>query len=84
MLSATAITFYRRPSRAARKVIMLQLPLLTLNRTEKELVPAEPTARAELVDLMARMLVTVFQTQPRRANESTSIQSQDQAGTPGA
>jgi len=84
MPSATAIAFYHRPSREARKVIMLQLPLLTLNRTEEELVLVEPTARAELVDLMARILVTVFQTQPRRANESTSIQSQDQAGTPGA
>lgn len=63
---------------------MLQLQLLSLNRTEEELVLVEATARAELVDLMARILVTIFQTEPRRANESTSIQSQDQAGTLGS
>jgi hypothetical protein len=40
--------------------------------------------RSELVDLMARILVTVFQTETRRINERTSIQSQDQAGTPGS
>ena len=56
---------------------MLQLQLLSLKRAEEELVLVETTARAELVDLMARILVTVFQTEPRRANESTSIQSQD-------
>ncbi len=63
---------------------MLQLQLLSLNRTEEELVPVEATTRAELVDLMARVLVTVFRTESRRANESTSIQSQDQAGTLGS
>jgi hypothetical protein len=84
MPSATAITFYRRPSTETREVIMLQLPLLPLNRTEQELVLVEATVKAELVDLMARILVTVFQTEARRANESTSIQPQDQAGTPGS
>ena len=73
----TAITFCHRLSTDAREVIMLQLQLLSLNRTEEELVLVEATARAELIDLMARILVTVFQTEPRRANESTSIQSQD-------
>jgi hypothetical protein len=63
---------------------MLQLQLLDLTRTEEELVPVEVTGRSELVDLMARVLVTVFQTETRRINERTSIQSQDQAGTPGS
>ena len=63
---------------------MLQLQLLDLTRTEEELVPAEVAGRSELVDLMARILVTVFQTETRRINERTSIQSQDQAGTPGS
>ncbi len=37
---------------------MLQLQLLGLTRTEEETV--EVTGQAELVDLMARILVTVF------------------------
>jgi hypothetical protein len=63
---------------------MLQLQLLDLTRTEEELVPVEVAGRAELVDLMARILVTVFQTETRRTDERTSIQSQDQAGTLGS
>ena len=63
---------------------MLQLHLLDLTRTEEELAPVEVAGRSELVDLMARILVTVFQTETRRINERTSIQSQDQAGTPGS
>ena len=63
---------------------MLQLQLLEVSRTEEELVLVGATTRAELIQLMARILVTVFQTEPRRANESTSIQSQDQAGTLGS
>jgi hypothetical protein len=61
---------------------MLQLQLLSLARTEEELVPVDVTVRTELVDLMARILVTVFQTEARRIGERTVIQSQDQAGTP--
>lgn len=61
---------------------MLQLQLLSLARTEEELVPVDVTVRAELVDLMARVLVTVFQTEARRRDEGAVIQSQDQAGTP--
>ena len=63
---------------------MLQLLLLSLTRTEEELVPVEVTVRAELVGLMARMLVTVFQTEGRRIDERASLHSQDQAGTPGS
>jgi hypothetical protein len=60
---------------------MLQLQLLSLARTEEEIVPVDVTVRAELVDLMARILVTVFQTE-RRIDEGAVIQSQDYAGTP--
>jgi hypothetical protein len=67
----------------ARETLMVQLQLLRLARTEKELVPIEVTGRAELVDLMARILVTVFQ-KGRRTDERASLQPQDQAGTPGA
>jgi hypothetical protein len=57
---------------------------LSLARTEEELVPIDVTARAELVGLMARILVTVFQTQVRRTDERALVQPQDQAGTLGA
>ena len=60
---------------------MLQLLLFSLVGTDEELVPVDETARAELVDLMARILVRVFQTEVRRTDERASIQSQDQAGT---
>ena len=60
---------------------MLQLLLLSLVRTEEELVPVDETVRAELVGLMARILVTVFETEVRRTDERASLQSQDQAGT---
>ena len=41
---------------------MVQLQLLDLMiRKESEVVPMDATARAELIDLMARILVTVFQ-----------------------
>ena len=63
---------------------MLQLLLLSQVRTEEELVPVDETVRAELVGLMARILVTVFQTEVRRTDERASIQSQDQAGTLGS
>ena len=60
---------------------MLQLQLLSLAQTEEELVPVDVTARAELVGLMARILVVVFQTEARRIHERAAMQSQDQAGT---
>jgi len=63
---------------------MRQLSLLSLARTEEELVPVEVTVRVELVGLMARILVTVFQTETRRIDERASIQPQDQAGTLGS
>ena len=63
---------------------MLQLLLFSLVGTAEELVPVDETAGAELVGLMARILVRVFQTEVRRTDERASIQSQDQAGTPGS
>jgi hypothetical protein len=66
----------------AREVIVLQLRLLSLIRTEESLVPIGATARAELVDLMARILVAVFQIEGRRLHDGASVQSQDQAGAP--
>jgi hypothetical protein len=59
---------------------MLQLQLLSLVRTEEELVTAEAGVRAELLDLMARILVTVFQAQEREKDERAAVQSKNQAG----
>ena len=67
-----------------REVIVRQLLLLGLVRTKEELVPVDETVRAELVGLMARILVTVFQTEVRRKDERAFIQSPDQAGTLGS
>jgi hypothetical protein len=55
---------------------MQQLPLLSLMRTEEELAPVNVPARAELVALMAQILVTVFQPEVR-TDERASVQSQD-------
>ena len=57
---------------------MLQLQLLSLVRTEEELVTVEAAVRAELLDLMARVLVTVFQAQEKEKDERASIQPKDQ------
>ncbi|MDQ2842137.1 MAG: hypothetical protein M3Y72_14075 [Acidobacteriota bacterium] len=63
---------------------MVQLQLLRLDRTEEERVAAVAAARTELIDLMARVLMAVFQTKARRIDERTAIQSKDQAGTLGS
>ena len=76
MPRATAITFCNRPLTEVREVIMLQLPLLSLMGTGEELVPVNVPARAELVALMAQILVTVFQPEVR-TDERASVQSQD-------
>jgi hypothetical protein len=78
------VPFCQRLMTDVRETLMVQLQLLRLARTEEELVPIEVAGRAELVDLMARILVTVFQTELRRTDERASIQSQDQAGTLGS
>ena len=41
-------------------------------------------ARIELIDLMARILVAVFEAQGGKADESGLVQSQDQAGALGS
>ena len=73
----STIAFRKRLWTGAREGIVLQLLLLSVTRTEEELMPVEVTVRTELVGLMARILVTVFQTEARRTDERASIQSQD-------
>ena len=64
---------------------MVQLQFLDLMiRKENEAVPMDAKARAELIDLMARMLVVVFQAEGGKVDDRDVVQSQDQAGAPGA
>jgi hypothetical protein len=63
----------------AREIVMLQLQLLSLVRTEEELVAVEAAGRPELLDVMARILITVFQAQEREKDERASIRSENQA-----
>jgi hypothetical protein len=62
---------------------MLQLQLLSLARIEEDLVTVEVTVRGDLLDLMARVLMTVFQAAEREKDERASIQSENQAGALG-
>jgi hypothetical protein len=68
-----------------REVIVLQLQLLDLGiRKDDVAVPIDITVRTELIDLMARILMAVFQTEEGRVHDGASIQSQDQAGALGS
>jgi hypothetical protein len=69
----------------AREVIVEQLELSGLVIGEQSgIVPVDATVRADLVDLMARILVAVFEARGERVDDRASLQSQDQAGASGA
>jgi hypothetical protein len=69
----------------AREVIVEQLELSGLVIREKSgIVPVDATVRADVVDLMARILVAVFEARGERVDDRASLQSQDQAGASGA
>ena len=53
-------------------------------REESGIVPVDAIVRAELVDLMARILVEVFEAKGERVDDGASLQSQDLAGASGA
>jgi hypothetical protein len=68
-----------------RRVIVAQLQLLDLMmRTVKVAVPMDGATRAHLIDLMARVLVAVFQAEGEKVDDRDAVQSQDQAGAPGS
>jgi len=68
----------------AREVIVVQLQFPDLMvRKENEAVPMDATARADLIDLMARILVMVFN-EEGKVDDRGLVQSQDQAGAPGS
>jgi hypothetical protein len=75
------ITFCKRLSMDAREVVVVQLQLLHLMmRNENGAVPLDAATRADLIDLMARVLVVVFQKEGGRVDDGGFVQSQDQAG----
>ena len=58
--------------------MVLQLQLLDLRiRKEDVAVPIDITVRAELIDLMARILVVVFQAEGGTVDDRDTVQSQD-------
>ena len=64
---------------------MVQLQLLDLMiREENEAVPMDATTRADLIDLMARVLVVIFHEEGGRVDDREFVQSQNQAGAPGS
>jgi hypothetical protein len=69
----------------AREVVVVQLQLLGLMiRKENEGVPMDAATRADLIDLMARVLVVVFHEEGGKVDDRGLVQSQDQAGAPGS
>jgi hypothetical protein len=70
----------------AREVVVVQIQLLDLRiEKESEAVPMDDVAiRSDLIDLMARVLVVVFQAEGGRVDDRGFVQSQDQTGTSGS
>src|SRR5208337_1495445 len=78
------MTFCKRPLADAKEVIVVQLQLLDLMiRNESNPVSLDAATRADLIDLMSRVVVAVFH-EEGGSNARSRIQSQDQTGAPGA
>jgi hypothetical protein len=67
----------------AKEGVVVQLKLLDL-MIRIDAVPMDAKARADLIDLMARVLVAVFQAEGGKIDDRDAVQSQDQAGAPGS
>src|SRR5277367_4531782 len=79
------ITFCKRLLTNAKEVIVVQLQFLGLMiRKQSEAVPMDAKVRADLIDLMAGVLVAVFQVEGGKVDDRGPIQSQDHAGAPGS
>jgi hypothetical protein len=62
----------------AKEVSVRQLQLLVLKiPTEDVAVPMDATARTELIDLMARILVVIFQAEGGTVDDRDTVQSQN-------
>src|SRR5271163_2152303 len=78
------MTFSKRLSADAREVIVVQLQLLDLMvRKESDAVSMDAATRADLTNLMARVVVAVFH-EEGGSNDRRRIQSQDQTGALGS
>src|SRR4029453_2098271 len=83
--TTVGITFCKRLLTDAKEGAVVQLKLLDLMiRNQSEAVPMDAKARADLIDLMARILVAVFQVEGGKIDDTDAVQSQDQAGAPGS
>jgi hypothetical protein len=79
------ISFCKRLLPDAREVVVMQLQFLDLLIAKEDgAVPLDAAVRADLIDLMARVLVVVFQEEERRIDDRRCLHFQNQAGTPGA
>jgi hypothetical protein len=82
---AITITFCQLLLTDAREVIVVQLKLLGLTIPEESgIVQMDAMVRADLIGLMARILVEVFQPGGGNVDDRAGIQSEDQAGTFGS
>src|ERR1700739_3150351 len=77
---AATITFCQLLLRNAREVIVEQLELSGLKIRGSGIAPVDATVRADVVDLMARILMAVFQAEGGRIDDRASLQFQDQTG----
>jgi hypothetical protein len=86
MNTTFAITFCKRLLTDAREVSVVQLELLDLTIGKEYVgVPIDATVRAELINLMARILVAVFKAEGEgEKDDGSPVQCQDQAGAPGS
>jgi hypothetical protein len=71
---AATITFCQLLLRNAREVIVEQLELSGLKiREGSGIAPVDATVRADVVDLMARILMAVFQAEGGRIDDRASL-----------
>jgi hypothetical protein len=83
-MAVFTMTFCKRPLADAREVIVVQLQLLDLMiRKGSGAVSMDVATRADLINLMARVLVAVFH-EEGGSNDRSRIQSQDQTGALGS
>src|SRR5215470_11478657 len=79
------ISFCRRLLPDAKEVVEMQLQFLDLLiAKENGAVPVDAAVRADLIDLMAHVLVVVFQEEGKRSDDRRCLHFQNQAGAPDA
>src|ERR1700745_1586191 len=80
-LTLSTISFGDRALAEAREAVVVQLQLLDLMISrECGAVPMDAATRADLIDLIARVIAAVFNEEGRRGNDRALAQSQNQTG----